>query len=153
MTDIKQKIEQAIEGLLSKIGIKHNGIEEKGVAGQVFYCIKTDSSNNDLLVSENGEVLRSINTIVGRMIDNHNGDRVRFVVDVNDYKKDKVDTIVNHAKVQADRVKELKYDVELQPSNGYERMLVHSALSEYVELSTVSAGEGLDRRVVIKWVG
>lgn len=87
MTDLKQKIEKTIEELLRKMDVDHGGIEEKEVAGQVFYCIKADDDETELLIGEKGGVLRSINMIVGRMVDNHDGDRTRFIIDVNDYKK------------------------------------------------------------------
>ncbi len=147
------KIEQIVDNLLQKIGITHNGIEKKEVAGQTLYCINLDDGESGMLIGQRGDGLRAVNLLVSRILEKDMDERVRITIDINDYKKGKIDEIINTVEEQAQRVKELKYDVELQPSNGYERMLVHAHLADDSELETGSVGEGLERRVVIKWVG
>ncbi len=153
MVDIKKHVEDITTTLLDKLGIIHNGVEENKVSGQTLYCINVDAVESEFLIGERDDVLRAINMLVSRMLENKINERNRITIDVNDYKKKKIDTVVEHAKAQADKVKELKHEVELQPANGYERMLVHAALADDVELETGSIGEGADRRVVIKFVG
>lgn len=155
MVDIQVIVEKTITTLLSKMGLEFKNVEIKEVAGQILYSITFNNEQEEVFLASNGEVLNSFSMLTSRIVERElgNNERVRITIDVNDYKKAKIDSIVSSAQVQADRAKELKYDVELQPANGYERMLVHAALSNDKELETGSIGEGEERRVVIKFVG
>lgn len=150
---MKNKIEKITTELLVKLGIISDGIEESEVYGQVLYNLNIPGTDSDLLIGERGDGIKSVNLIVSRILERSIGERVRITIDINNYKKDKIDILINNAQSQADKVKELKYSVELQPANGYERMLIHSHLSNDAEIETGSIGEGFERRVVIKWVG
>lgn len=148
---MKDRVTTIVSTILEKLGIQHEGIEEKHIAGQTLYCIVTDESGT--LIGQRGDVLRSLNTIVDHLLEQELGERIKVTVDVNDYKKSKIDKIIQEAHVLAQRARDLRYDVEMQPANGYERMLVHASLADDPELETGSIGEGTSRRVVIKWVG
>ncbi len=150
---MKDKIERISTELLGRLGITCDGLEEIEVAGQILHSLNVPGPDSKLLVGERGDEIRAINLIISRILEKELGERVRITVDINNYKKDKIDTVISNAQSQADRVKELKYSVELQPANGYERMLVHAHLATDPELETGSIGEGFERRVVIKWVG
>ncbi len=150
MTDIHNKVKEVTTTLLGKLGVHNGGVEVKEVAGQTLYCIKSDDSG--LLIGRNGDALRSINMLVSHLLERELGERQRITVDVNDYKLSKIEEVIKTAQMHANRAKELRYDVELQPANGYERMLVHAHLANDPELETGSIGEGSDRRVVIKFV-
>ncbi len=155
MADIQKVVEKTVTTLLSNMSIDFEKMEIKEVAGQTLYAITLGTEQEEVFLKSRGEVLNAFSMITSRIVEKEldNNERVRITIDVNDYKKAKIDTIVQAAQVQADRAKELKYDVELQPSNGYERMLVHAALSDDKELETGSIGEGEERRIVIKFVG
>jgi spoIIIJ-associated protein len=153
--NIKQKITNIVDDLFEKMGVSHNGVEEVSVAGQTLYCINIDNTNDsELIIGSRGDGLRSINMIVGRIFEKElGGERLRITIDINNYKKGKIEAVVQAATEQANKVKESKEDVEMLPQNGYERMLVHAALADIDSIETGSIGEGYDRRVVIKFVG
>ncbi len=74
----------------------------------------------------------------------------QVVVDVNNYRKQREDLIVELAKAAARKVAATRQQIALPPMNAYERRLVHAELSERPDLKTESAGEGKERAVVIK---
>ncbi|MCD5384303.1 MAG: KH domain-containing protein, partial [Candidatus Pacebacteria bacterium] len=139
MTDIKDKIHNITTTVLNKLGIKHDGIEEKEIAGQTLYCIKSEDSG--LLIGQRGDAIRALNILVSHLLENETNERHRITIDVNDYKFSKIEEITKMAQMHANRAKDLRYDVELQPLNGYERMLVHAHLADDTELETGSIGE------------
>jgi spoIIIJ-associated protein len=53
--------------------------------------------------------------------------------------------------MMAERARSFQYDVELTPMNAYERLIVHTVLSDSPNVKTESSGEGRNRRVVIKY--
>jgi spoIIIJ-associated protein len=82
-----------------------------------------------------------------------NLETIRFFLDVNDYQTKKNEELKNLARMTAQRVRYFKKEIELEPMSSYERRIIHATLGEYPDISTESKGEGLERRVVIKFLG
>lgn len=110
-----------------------------------------------ILIGENGAHLKAINHIIRRMIDKGMGERpkegtppIQFLIDVNDYQKQRVDSLHELARMSAQRVRYFKKEVEMDPMPPFERRVIHTALMEYPDIATESKGEGEERHVVIK---
>jgi spoIIIJ-associated protein len=73
-----------------------------------------------------------------------------FNLDINDYKKQKIEYLKNTAKSLADQVVQTKEDKVLLPMSSYERRIIHAELAQRTDVITESQGEGLDRHIVIK---
>lgn len=71
-------------------------------------------------------------------------------VDINNYKKERENLIVELAKAAARKVMATKAEVKLPAMNAYERRLVHMELSTRPDVKSESLGEGKERYVVIK---
>lgn len=120
--------------------------------GMQRFVIKTDDPQ--LLIGKNGDVLRSVNYLVRKFVENQNNEeaqKANFLVDVNDYHARKIQNIKTKARIVADRARSFKRDVELDPMSAYERLIVHSFLSNVPDIETESTGEGRQRKVVIKY--
>lgn len=74
----------------------------------------------------------------------------KVVVDVNNYRLKREWLISELAQAAARKAIATKQEVELPPMNAYERRLVHTELATRPDIKTESAGEGKERRVVIK---
>lgn len=72
------------------------------------------------------------------------------VLDVNNYRKQREELIVELAKAAARKVAATQAEIALPPMNAYERRLIHAELAERPDLKTESTGEGKSRAVVIK---
>jgi len=71
-------------------------------------------------------------------------------LDINDYKKKKVEYLKDLAKSLADQVSLTKEERALLPMSSYERRVIHSELSQRTDVFTESQGDGFDRHIVIK---
>ena len=66
----------------------------------------------------------------------------RVVLDAENYRNRKEDSIIKTAYYVAKRVKATKHSALLEPMNSYERRLVHRALDNFDGVRTESEGEG-----------
>lgn len=79
-------------------------------------------------------------------------DLFKCTIDINE-SQSKADSKVKARALEAvEEARKLKTDVLLDPMSSYDRMVVHSALSEMSDISTESVGEGKERRIKIKYL-
>jgi len=77
-------------------------------------------------------------------------EKVRFTLDVNSYRQQKNNSIIEQARAAADEAVKYHRTVIMKPMSTYERRLVHLELSKNEKVSTESTGEGEDRKIVVK---
>ena len=90
--------------------------------------------------------LRLLKTILNKKLKNV----FYFNLDINDYKKQKLEYLKNMAKNLADQVVLTKEEKILLPMSSYERRIIHAELAQRTDVITESQGEGFDRHIVIK---
>ncbi|MBI3573945.1 hypothetical protein HY090_02755 [Candidatus Kaiserbacteria bacterium] len=149
----KDEIENVLRGLLEKMGIALDGLDISEIAGHTLFTIRTKDSG--VLIGTGGETLHSLNHVVKRIFEDKSSaeDTFRFVVDVNGYHLQHIKMLESQAKMLAERARTFKYDVEMSPMSGYDRMIVHASLTGLPEVATESYGEGKLRHIVIKYTG
>ncbi|MEG6584435.1 RNA-binding cell elongation regulator Jag/EloR [Dendrosporobacter sp. 1207_IL3150] len=103
-----------------------------------------------ILIGKHGQTLDALqyltNLAANRDVDQ---DRVRIVVDVEDYRKRREETLYRLAERLADKVKRRGERVVLEPMSRHERKIIHMALQDDKRISTYSEGEEPFRKVVI----
>ena len=148
-----EKIKKIIEEILRRMPVSFNEIEffdETAEGGALRFLIKTNEP--ELLIGRDGMTLLAIYHIVRRMAEQaQDGVEVNFIVDVNNFQKNKLNELKQKAKMMAERARFFKSSVELEPMSSYERMIVHSFLEPFPDLTTESIGVGPARHVVIKY--
>lgn len=114
--------------------------------------IITISSDQDLriLIGRDGQNLKALEHIVRLVISRKHFPLPEFVLDVNDYRRLRMQVVVGQALTAAERVRTTKKAEALPPMSAYERKLVHLGLTSSPEVETESIGEEPQRRVVIK---
>jgi len=105
-----------------------------------------------VLIGESGKTLSCIQHILNKGLRKRFGDEKDFYVDldINGYKKRKLDYLRELANTSADDVVFSKKEKELRPMSAYERRIVHIELKERTDVQTESVGQGLDRRIIVK---
>ncbi|PIR86859.1 MAG: hypothetical protein COU11_03325 [Candidatus Harrisonbacteria bacterium CG10_big_fil_rev_8_21_14_0_10_49_15] len=78
------------------------------------------------------------------------GDESNYFIDINNYRKEREQLIVQLAKAAAQKATTMQKEVRLPAMNAYERRLVHVELSMRPDVKTESDGEGRERGVIIK---
>jgi spoIIIJ-associated protein len=147
------KIKSLIEGLLGQLGVKFDAVEIKddGLTGRTVFIIK--STDSGLLIGERGETFQALSHLIKRMASKGvEESSIQFAIDVNDYQSSMVDKLKLQAKMFANRARDLKSNIEMEPMTSYERLVVHGALTGEANVKTESVGEGRERRVVIKYI-
>jgi spoIIIJ-associated protein len=103
-----------------------------------------------ILIGQGGQTLFEIQRLL-RTVLNKKFQTVFYLnLDINDYKKKKIEYLKDIAKSLADEVALTKQEKVLQPMSSYERRVIHAELSERSDVITESQGEGPDRHVVIR---
>jgi len=115
----------------------------------VFVKVKT--SEPKILIGKNGQALFDIQRLLKLVLKRSlKLEGVYIDVDVNDYKKRKIEYLKELAKSVADEVALTKKEKVLEPMPSYERRVVHLELAEREDITTESIGKEPKRRVVIK---
>lgn len=127
-------------------------IEEGGNDNEIRAVIDLSIKMNEpqILIGQQGQTLFEIQRLL-RTILNKKIQKVFFLnLDINDYKKNKIDYLKDLAKELADQVSINKEERVLSPMSAYERRVVHAELSQRADVITESQGYGFDRHIVIK---
>lgn len=122
-------------------------IEKMTTDEQVILSLRGDDLG--LLIGKHGQTLDALQYLVNLAANRDSDERVRIIVDVEDYRKRRADTLTQLALRLADRVKRRGERVVLEPMNAHERKIIHMALQNDSRIVTASEGEEPFRKVVI----
>jgi len=158
-------VERILTELLEAIGVPHSGVLKTQIAGQTIFAIQMQDARQ--LIGMHGDTVHAIDHLVKKIAESRSSaasraaqassgeagavEYLQFLVDVNDYRAKQIKELETKAIMMAERARSFQYDVELTPMNAYERLIVHTVLSDSPNVKTESSGEGRNRRVVIKY--
>lgn len=148
------RIEQTTKEILTKMGIIFEEVslsEKDSTEKEEWYEIKTEEQG--IFLNKEAEVLESLNHIVKRLTENNEQSDVSVVLDIDNYKRKKIEDLRETADLMAKRAIFLKSEVQFDPMNSYERRILHVFLEKNKDIKTESIGFGRDRRVVIRYLG
>lgn len=137
-----------LQGLFAKMKMnvmmeKFYDPEEEGVQ------FKLHGPGMGVLIGKHGQTLDSLQYLTNLVANKHTKERVRIIIDVEDYRKRRRETLVRLAERLADKVKRTGEKVALEPMNPYERKIIHMTLQNDRSLTTYSEGDEPYRKVVI----
>jgi spoIIIJ-associated protein len=104
-----------------------------------------------IIIGRRGQTLDSLQYLVSLVV-NKDKDRdgfIKVILDTEDYRKKREETLQRLAKRLAERVQKTGKKVELEPMNPYERRIIHYTLQEFNDITTFSEGEEPYRKVII----
>jgi spoIIIJ-associated protein len=87
--------------------------------------------------------------MVGLIVNRKRPERIRVVLDVEDYRKKKEESLEALALRLSDRVKKTRKNVVMRPMSSQERRIVHTVLQGDPQVTTYSMGDEPNRKVVI----
>jgi len=109
-----------------------------------------NSSENPLLIGKNGKTLENIQFYIRNIVNSYSDIRLIVLVDIGGYKENRKRQLEILATKTAKDVARSKIEASLEPMNAYERRIIHTKLSDWRDVKTVSEGDGHDRHLVIK---
>jgi len=150
-------VKETVVELLNIMGLEAKVGEEKieDIGGeQEIYTINLMADDPNLLIGQYGSNLQSLQHLASIIIRRKASEdsEVKFDIDVNDYKKQKRESIIKLVDTIANQVIYNKNSVALRPMSAYERKMVHIEIASRDNLITESVGDDLTRRVIIKYV-
>lgn len=148
LTEILDYLKKELSELLTNLGTEakfETSIRDKQLNIRIF------SEMNNLLIGRNGQNLAAIQTFLRQVIYKEIKMYPYILLDVENYKENKINSLERNAKKIAREVMKTKIEAKLDPMNSYERRIVHNALAKFEYIETASEGEEPNRYVVIKY--
>lgn len=146
--EIIQYIKDFIKELGNKMNLEiHSEIHFKENTVEIVLV----SDNNAILIGKDGKNLNALQIIIRQTLSDLNKFGLRILLDASNYKSKKLKNLEFEIKKICKEVLNSKVEVKLDPMNSYERRCVHSIVSEFDNLQSISYGEGKERYTVIKY--
>ena len=149
----KENIEQAeknlivfLDDIIEKIG---QGLEYSIMHDEYGLIVQIKGEKSSMFIGHRGETMYAFQTIVSAVANRGISNKVRVVINIENYKEKREKTLQELAKKVAKSVERTRRSVTLEPMQAYERKIIHSALQDSKTVKTVSIGEEPRRRVVI----
>lgn len=114
------------------------------------YVFDLVGKNLGVLIGRRGQALDSLQYLLNLAVNRKLGeDRIHLILDVEDYRRRREETLIKLAKSVAERAIKTHRDVRLEPMNRHERKIIHTVLQENDRVETHSSGEDPYRYVIV----
>jgi spoIIIJ-associated protein len=133
-------------GLLERMGVK---TEVEGFLKEGNLCLEIKGDQEGILIGKHGRTLESLQMLINRMVNKRLENSVRVVLDIDDYRKRRVDSLANIACRLGEKAKRTGHSLTVGPFNSHDRRIIHLTLKEDPYLDTESLGEGDLKKVRI----
>jgi spoIIIJ-associated protein len=115
--------------------------------------LKMDSEYSSILIGKKGKNLDALQLIVNIYAGRIGQEDIRVILDTENYRIRREESLVRLAYTVADRVRVNRGSVLLEPMNPFDRRLIHTTLSDIADVETKSEGEGLYKQVRVYYRG
>jgi len=152
----KNEMQNLIKELIEKttIPVKEILVIEDG---SKTTCFSVEVTEPHFFLGRGGEALFALNHLARKIIeakrDTDDEEDLNIMVDINGFQKKRIEGLRATAHMMAERARYFKSSIEVDPMPAFERRIIHEFLSEETDLKTESTGDGMSRRVVIKYIG
>ena len=137
---------KTLRDILSLLGIEA-GVQLKEEPERIVLNIEGDGSG--LLIGRKGQTLDALEYLINKIVHKGAEDKKRIVVDTENYRSRREESLVQLAQRLGDKAKQLGRPVTISPMSAHDRRIIHLALEEDKSLRTRSLGTGLYRKIVI----
>ena len=141
-----EKSKRLLEGLLTRMELTSPvTVEETEEA--IILNIQGDGSG--LLIGKRGQNLDAIQYIVNKTVHHTANGHKMIVIDTEEYRKRREESLVALAVRLGEKVKKTKKPVTVGHMNAHDRRVIHMAMQNDETLTTKSRGEGEYRKILI----
>jgi spoIIIJ-associated protein len=149
--EFEQKLLGFVEGLIERMGYKGKVSvlfrEERKIG------LKIDSENSSILIGKKGKNLDALQLLTNIYAGRLGREDIRVILDSENYRIRREEALVRLAYTVADRVRENRGSILLEPMNPFDRRLIHTTLNDIADVETKSEGEGLYKQVRVYYRG
>ncbi len=145
--DLK-KVKKIVEDFFQKIDFEIS--IENLCQRENTLCLNLKTKDPKTLIGEKGEILTDLQHLLKALIKKTLKKDFYLDLDINDYKKRKIEFLKELAQDLADEVALTKKEKILPPMPAYERRIIHLELASRKDVTTQSTGKEPERKVIIK---
>ena len=136
-------------------------IERMGYSGKVSVLfreerklgLKIESEYSSILIGKKGKNLDALQLLANIYAGRLGKEDMRIILDSENYRIRREESLVRLAYTVADRVRENRGSILLEPMNPFDRRLIHTTLNDIADVETKSEGEGLYKQVRVYFRG
>lgn len=128
-------------GLQAQVAVKEDGD---------YVHVDVTGREAGILIGHHGQTLDALQYLTNLVAGKAGDEGPRVLLDVEEYRKRREETLIRLATRLADRVRRNGEPLELEPMSAHERRVIHLALQDSPSVETSSEGEEPFRRVVIQ---
>jgi len=145
-----ETIREIAAGLVEEMGFPATATSERTKDG-VRIAIQA-GEKDQFLIGRDGEALDALQHLVARMLRARMPEEAtpRIEIDVAGYRERRVKSLRELAQEIIEQVKETGEEAMTEPLSAIERRVVHLEVAEFPGLASVSIGDGLFKRVIIR---
>ena len=144
-TDI---IKETVEELLQKMSFE--GWVDVSSCDEKDMLINIQTKQAGYLIGQSGANLDALQCLARVLVNKKNEMPIYFILDVNNYRKSRIDFLKDLARNIAEQTLIDQVAVTLRPLPAYERRIIHLVLEENPAVSAESIGEEPERRIVVR---
>jgi len=144
LEEIKKTIEEFFQKTTFEVEIEF--LPQK----ELTLPINLKTEEPQILIGEGGQTLAEIQHLLKVILKRKITEPFFIDLDINGYKKKKLDYLKELARSLADEVALTKKEKNLPPMVAYERRIIHLELAARSDVTTESIGEEPERRVVVR---
>lgn len=111
--------------------------------------LNIEGNNTGILIGHQGKTLEALEFIVNKAVNKTSEKKVRVIVDSENYRKRREESLKALALRMGEKAKKTKRTVTTDPISPRDRRIVHLALKGDHQISTRSKGEGPFKKVFI----
>ena len=124
-------------------------VKIESIPSEDGYTFNICGENLGILIGKHGQTLDALQYLVNLAGNRTENERVRFMVDVENYRIRRAETLKSLAKNLADRAIRMNQSVKLEPMSRHERKIIHTTLQDNEKVMTYSKGEEPYRYIII----
>jgi spoIIIJ-associated protein len=149
--DFEQNLLNFVEGLIERMG--YGGKVSVLFREEHKIGLRIDSEYSSILIGKKGKNLDALQLLANIYAGRQGREDIRVILDSENYRIRREESLVRLAYTVADRVRENRGSILLEPMNPFDRRLVHTTLNDIADVETKSEGEGLYKQVRVYYRG
>ncbi|MDR2662858.1 MAG: protein jag [Treponema sp.] len=149
--DFERSMVSFVEGLIERMG--YEGTVSVLYREERKLGLKIESEYSSILIGKKGKNLDALQLLVNIYAGRQGRDDLRIILDSENYRIRREESLVRLAYTVADRVRENRGSILLEPMNPFDRRLIHTTLNDINDVETKSEGEGLYKQVRVYYKG
>ena len=143
------RIREFLDGLMEHMGVQATPSIQ--VTEEGSYKVVLQGEGLGAIIGRRGETLDAIQQLTNYAVNHSQSKRVRIHIDAENYRAKREESLQRLAVKVAGKVVKYRKNVTLEAMNAYERHVIHTALQDYVGVTTYSTGTEPNRRTVVAY--